>query len=623
MLVLLITILIQVATPAEPAPVAVESSTTLSEYFINPFVLAIIGFFLLGLIRIIRYRWGLLSQTVALNQVNANYQEVVLKEETNSELIKQDLMQGVSPSTSIAQRIVELQRISERNGEIDQVALVEVLAAREGAKISIARYVASVLVLLGLCGAIWGLSRLVFKMSPALEQVQEQLDRSAPAQSANTAPAGNATAVQESFKTLISIMSDSLRNTRTAFYASLSGILASVLLLLANWYVSSKQVEFLTGLEDVTATKLIPLFRARPEATQLAEVVTAFREGSEYLVKLSKDLDDRQVEVGTHLDDLFGIVRKFREGADSLEEYQKGVHDAQEQMLAVVNQFMGLTARIEQHQAGAHIDIEGVVSAIGDSNKNLARAIDDWQRKHEDLMQGLDRVSKEARAENRQARQLAESGIAKVAELIRASVDQQVTKLHVNALELLDKQQTGSKQHMGEVLAQQGQFVATLQKAVVESDGHKDMLTALATTIKDERVSFADRMEALSKQNENTLKLLMTEQQKLLDISGMRRVEEKLEAFVGDTQAHFAELMRTHQRSVRGFAELTSSARGLTLMLKILTGIAAVSVPVFAALAVMFIFDLRPQDTIMKIVSLGVIILMIGLLAWFLARKNE
>src|SRR5262249_7061425 len=147
--------------------------------------------------------------------------------------------------------------------------------------------VASVLVLLGLCGAIWGLSRLVFKMSPALQEVQEQLDRSTSAPTNSNGQNGNA-AVQESFKTLIAIMSDSLRNTRTAFYASLTGILASVLLLLCNWYVSSRQVEFLAGLEYLTATKLIPLFKSPPEISQLGGVVGAFREGSDYLVKLSK-----------------------------------------------------------------------------------------------------------------------------------------------------------------------------------------------------------------------------------------------------------------------------------------------------------------------------------------------
>jgi len=79
---------------------------------------------------------------------------------------------------------LELQRISARGGDFDQVALAEVLAAREGAKVSIARYVASVLVLLGLCGAIWGLSGLVVNMGPALKNVQEQLDKGAPVKSA-------------------------------------------------------------------------------------------------------------------------------------------------------------------------------------------------------------------------------------------------------------------------------------------------------------------------------------------------------------------------------------------------------------------------------------------------------
>jgi hypothetical protein len=50
--------------------------------------------------------------------------------------------------------------------------------------------------------------------------------------------------------------------------------------------------------------------------------------------------------------------------------------------------------------------------------------------------------------------------------------------------------------------------------------------------------------------------------------------------------------------------------------------VAAVTIPVFAALGIMYIFDLRPEDQVMRIGSLLVIIAMVFFLAWFLRART-
>jgi hypothetical protein len=597
------------------------------EYILNPFVIAIVVFFLLSSLRLIRYLSRLPVQHAALEQVTDNYREVERKQELDPELIMRDLLENVDADSIAAQRVLELKRISVRGGDFDQVALAEVLAAREGAKVSIARYVASVLVLLGLCGAIWGLSGLVVKMGPALVNVQEQLEKPTGASSSGATPAGpgrpdSRSAEQASFAALVKTMSDSLVNTRSAFFASLTGILASVLLLLCNWYVSWRQINFLAALEGLTATKLIPIFKPLRETSQLAEVVEAFREGSTYMVRLSDELDGKVSQVGTSLENLFAIVRKFGEGADALRGHQDRVYQAQEQMMGVVTQFMGLTSRIEAHQAGAHVDIEGVVQAVNESNKNLARALEDWQSRHEDLLQNLERGAKQAHAETRDARELSQKGISDVAGLIHTSVDQQVGLLRAQAIELLQQQQAGTGNHLRELLDRQGEFVAALQKSVSESDGHKELLEGLAATIDHERNTFSDRLEKMLHQNEQTLRTLITEQKQLLDTSGMKRVEEGLVRFVSDSRAEFKSLLERQEEFGKHFGDLSNVANRLGLMLRVLTGVAAVTIPVFAALGIMYIFDLRPQDQVMRIGSMLVIVTMIFLLAWFLRAKT-
>jgi hypothetical protein len=603
------------------------STSMLSEYFLNPFVLAILFFLVLSFFRLVRYVRRLPEQRLALEQVKENHREVERKQETDAELIKQDLLRDVDSESIVAHRVIELQRIGVRGGDFDQMALAEVLAAREEAKISIARHVASVLVLLGLCGAIWGLSGLIRNMSPALTEVQTELDKNDPRGRAATAangsegPDSNA-AIQDSFKKLINTMSASLASTRGAFYASLTGILASILLLMMNWKVSGLQIEFLASLEDLTATKLMPIFKRPPEAAQLAETVVAFREGANYLVRLSDELDSKVSQVGNSLENLFAIVRKFGEGADALQAHQDRVYQAQEQMMGVVNEFVGLTSRIEAHQAGSHGDLEGVARVVGESNQNLTRALEDWQTKHESMLQAIERNAKLAHVETKDARELAQKGISELAGLINSSVEGQMGTLRAQALELFEQQQVGTRSHLEQMLERQGKFVTELQESVGKSDGHQALLSGLSVTINEERSAFASRLDEVLKQNGQALKDLILEQKKLLDISGMSRVEVQLEKFVRENRTEFAELMRRQTDLDTHFSDLSQLAGSLGTMLRMMIAIAAVTVPVFAALAIMYIFNIRPEDQITRIVSLLVVVAMVFMLAWFLRSKS-
>lgn len=610
---------------AQPATV-IQTTSVLGEYILNPFVLAILALFLLSALRLSRYLSGLPAQHVALAQVAENYQRVEDTQETDPELVKQDLLRNVDLKTIAAQRVVELQRISARGGDFDQVALAEVLAAREGAKVSIARYVASVLVLLGLCGAIWGLSGLVVNMGPALRNVQEQLDKGTPVKGANAGTSEGGTdstaAVQASFTTLVKTMSDSLTNTRTAFFASLTGILASVLLLFSNWFASRQQIGFLTALEDLTATRLIPAFKPPHEVSQLGAVITSFREGLDYMVRLTTEFDTKVSTIGRSLEDLFAIVRKFGEGADALQAHQDRVYQAQDQMMGVVTQFMGLTSRIEAHQAGAHVDLEGVMLAVSESNKNLARSLEDWQARHEEMLQRVEQGAKQAHAENAEARKLAQKGFDELTGLIRTSVRQQVEALRTQAIGVLQQQESGTREHITQLLDRQGEFVAQLQNSINDSIGHKELLAGLGATIGEERGAFVVQMNAMLEQNKEALKSLIAEQQKLLDLSGLRRLEDGLVLFMRDSRSQFDALMERQNTFGQEFGQLGQQAARLSLMLKILVGVATVSIPVFTAMGVMFIFDLRPEAVEMRVVSMVAIVLMIGLLAWFLRART-
>lgn len=354
--------LLQASPVVSPSPIApVIGGFSWWECLSNPFVISIILSFAFSIFILLRYLVKLPVQHAALKKIHANYETVEKNQERDPSIVKNDLLNGVEPDSIAAQRVVELYRIGVRAGEFDQVALSEVLAAREVSKVSIARYIASVLVLLGLCGAIWGLSRLILQMSPALNQVQEKLEASTSTSQEGTGQTEHdrMVPVQESFKGLINTMSASLANTRSAFYASLTGILASVLLLLFSWYVSRQQIEFLAEVEYLTATRLIPIFQPPREASELAGALESFKNGSNYLARLSGDLDSKVALVGTSLENLFAIVRKFGESSDALRNNQERVYQAQSQMIEVVEEFRDFMGRLEKHQSESGENLNG------------------------------------------------------------------------------------------------------------------------------------------------------------------------------------------------------------------------------------------------------------------------
>jgi hypothetical protein len=102
----------------------------------------------------------------------------------------------------------------------------------------------------------------------------------------------------------------------------------------------------------------------------------------------------------------------------------------------------------------------------------------------------------------------------------------------------------------------------------------------------------------------------------------MRRVEDGLVKFVSESRAEFNTLMERQQSFGEQFGELSQVANRLGLMLRVLIGVAVVTIPVFAALGIMYIFDLRPEDQYMRIGSMLVIVAMVASLAWFLRSKT-
>jgi len=613
------------STPSAQAIVEQGLSTGIIDYLYNPFVIFIWALFLASVVAIIRYLLQLPKQHSELDRVQENYNALLQTLESSPDAIREELLKNVTSGSIAAQRVEELHWISTHGGDFDQLALAEVVAAREGARTSIARYGASVLVLLGLCGAIWGLSNLVFQMGPELRNMEALARNSGNAQS--SAP------IQESVGILISTMATALQHTKGAFYASLTGIILSVILLFLNWIISRHQVLFLTALEDLTATRLIPILKPPRESSELAGVVESFKEGSNYVNRLSDQVEFNLKQVGGNLENLFAIVRKFGEGADALQVNQKGVFDAQTRMLDVVEEFTGVTERLEGHQAGARERIEEVVGAVQLSNKNFTRAISEWQQKHESLLQLIQQTSKQAHQEAKEARDLAQKAIDETTDLFKTSIDRQLNELRVQALEMLNTQQVGNHKHLAEIVGKQGEFVSTLQAAILNGNGHRELLEGVNKVMNEERdlfserfdqmrqeelAVFSERLDKMLDQNERVI-AAMKEVKAAQDLSFARSAQPYVQESLSGSSDN-APLIAIQEQLIKGVGPLRYHLESLTSLLIVLIGLIGFAVPVLGALGIMYKFDLWPSDLVWQIVTLVVILLGSGLLSFGLTN---
>jgi hypothetical protein len=479
----------------------IESSFDLSflgGYFKNIFVDIIWVLFFLAVYFSVRYLSRLRrKQEPALRQVQANLQAVSKGVEHDTALVKAALLNNVSGDSVIAARIGELHVISRRGGDFEQVALAETLAASESSRTSFTRYVASVLVLLGLCGAIYGLSNLVLQMGPELRKMQElSRQTSAVGSNAPTTPTQNTslTSIQESVSTLIETMANSLEHTRGAFAASLTGIGCSIALLFFNWFVGRKQVDFLTEVETLTATKLIPLFKPLPPAFELSGAVNSFNAGAQLAARMAHELEGVVESGAQHFQNLFFAISKFEQGARAIEESQQSVADAQSKMLAIAEQFTNVTEGIAKYQESSKDDISGVVSAVNDSNESIKKAIEEWRAKHQEVLGQLDNVVKKAYTESKEAKQET-----------KQILEQYITTYSDKIIETLNNQQKSNQDHLNQMIEAQKQHIDTLQRAILDGQGHKELVDGLNEVLAEERGDFSTKFRELIEPQQKNL----------------------------------------------------------------------------------------------------------------------
>jgi hypothetical protein len=616
------------------------------------FIAAIVLVFFLAVVLLWRYQRGLPAEHEALERVEWNYKKLLPTQERNPDVINQQLLIDVDRDTAAAERVIKLHSIRSQGGDFEQAPLAEVLATREGAKISFAKYVSSILVLLGLCGAILGLSNLVFQMGPELRTMQELNKRSAttPNPSGAGAAAGQTdNPVDKSIDGLIDTMANSLAHTWSAFAASLLGIITSIGLLYFNLRISGRQVKFLTELEDLTATKLIPIFNPPRELAELSGAVEAFKEASTYVSALSSDLEKTSTRVVDSMLNFDEIVYKFRAGTETLQQNHERIYDAQTAMLEVAQEHGETIKNIDGHLGHSRQTIETLVNVMLDTDKTLGRVVEEWRGNNEKVLQLIQTVSQDAEKRASEARVETQQAIIELNQLVKDNFTEQLKALSNQCFTLVNDQDERNRRLIRDMSRELKESLKDLKDGLKElqtspnGDGQKELITNMGDVISRDRSKFTELLaEKLKQESEKFGNRL---QEFAVAIKEPR--PQALYDVIDDTKVVLRELrdyVRAPKPTVPVFSNrndtitqdhildqvsyLNQSFRSLNLMLRIVLGVIGFVVPVVGLLGLTRKFDFWwVADSIGHEVYIGAIIfvgvLVACVLVWLSLRDSD
>lgn len=611
------------------------SGMGLSRFFGYFFIGAIGVAWLIAMILLRRYRRGLPAEHEALSKVEQNYEKVLPTQERNPEVIKQQLLIRVDSDAAAAQRVIKLHSIRSQGGDFEQAPLAEVLAAREAAKISFAKYVASILVLLGLCGAILGLSNLVFQMGPELRSIQELNKRSAGTQTSSntgTAVGRDDNALDQSITGLIDTMANSLDHTWSAFVASLAGVITSIFLLFYNWWVGQHQIKFLTELEDLTAAKLIPIFKPPHELSELSGAVEAFKDASEYVSAVSSNLENTSARVEDSMRNFDDIVFKFRTGTETLQHSHERIYEAQSTITELMTEFSERSKSIEGHLSKSEENIAAITKVIGHSDKRFDDAIAEWRKNNETLLQRIQTVAEQdaARAKNGQIE--TQKAIDAINQLIKTNFTEQLKTLNADCLAVFKKQHDLNQGVLLQVVQEQKRLVNELQVSV-NGNGNRELITGVKDFIKAESLGFTHVLDELKQETDVFRELmqkftLAVEQQRpepiYDELYGIKQlltdIRTDLRREKAPTVVYANDAANTHQEKLlRKVGALNDSFNWLSSMLRIVLCLIGFTLPVLGLLALTRKFDLwRLADWTGHEIYIGAIIVVGGLVAFLL-----
>jgi len=290
---------------------------------------------------------------------------------------------GLKERSIVYKRIEGIIEIKNNRGQIDQDALSDILVGRESVRGSGARYVLSVLIILGLIGTLWGLSNAIIKVQPLITDI-EQLD---------------------DLTQIGRVIRGTLDGMSTAFATTLAGLFTSLFLGVFNWLFNRQQTLFLAELEDFTTIILLPclsppvgLDAIQTATEKLSESTETLKFTSEENVKVLETAIQQLTDASweARLEQQYSLAEKFEGTTENLLESLEGISSFQFTVQDAVRTFKESNEQtikqITKTQEELRETLNKTLPDLSSESKSLKQAITEYQNSQAEFINDLNRI---------------------------------------------------------------------------------------------------------------------------------------------------------------------------------------------------------------------------------------
>jgi hypothetical protein len=230
---------------------------------------AILALFLVGVLRLVSLMLRYMREEEALERFVRNLGSDA-----------EDLLAGIPASRLIARRFLNMRHLNDVNAVIDQNALASTLLAQESTRASLPKFINNILILTGVFGTILALAIALLGASDLL---------------------GNTVDVQG--------MGLVVHGMSTALSTTITAILCYLFFGFFYLKLTDAQTNLISGIEEVTATWLIPRFQVQTE--NVLHDFTTLLQGLQHLVQ---QMQAAQQAMSVSQESIDGMMHSFQEG---------------------------------------------------------------------------------------------------------------------------------------------------------------------------------------------------------------------------------------------------------------------------------------------------------------------
>ena len=281
------------------------------------------------------------------------------KESRTSQEVEQELLlaknelHATIPANSIIGRRIENLFQVRYVGHLTCDTFKDILYTEELEKTSLPRYLTGSFVLLGLIGTVMGLSHSVVQMQPILGKLNAASD----------------------LTSLANALTETLNGMRTAFSATIAGILATVLMAFFSYLYGRYATGFLTGLESFTTVRLIPFFLV-PSAEEAA-------------IRFADSMSKSAKALNRTADPLEKVSSRFEVSVKQIETFSGNLKTLGENYTAAMTDLAQAQATLMEQQSQSRKEVREMLAGIENTSKQFQGSVEVLKDNHREVVQGV------------------------------------------------------------------------------------------------------------------------------------------------------------------------------------------------------------------------------------------